>query len=351
MVKEAFDEHRLPREFAQNVIDGLEQARWGGGHKENSVVGALEAALRAIGEEIPYEFLMGVSGGAFRIQMHQPKWCPSAPHANCGLRLYDTLAAALPYEFVQLGAEQGNGARRAPEALIDSIDQGVPAFWSHEEESLVVGYDKQGQEVLLRPYAAQKEGYVPHSVDELLSGWGGFEVLRKKAERPERRESLIRSLEIALEFANTKVAPGGSPDPAGEYACGFAAYECWIEQLRDGIPREGQEMCGNAHSFYSLIDARAAAASYLEAIAPEFEGEAGERLSRAGELYHEIGKILTRRNPVELAPQPWFPAAKSWNQDLRNEQAELLEEAMGVERRALVEIEGALALLGRRPEA
>ena len=54
---------RLPVDFAKKVIGGLEQARWGGGVKENSVVGALATALDAIGEKIPYDFLMGVSGG------------------------------------------------------------------------------------------------------------------------------------------------------------------------------------------------------------------------------------------------------------------------------------------------
>jgi RNA polymerase sigma-70 factor (ECF subfamily) len=349
MIKEVFDEHRLPQDFARNVIGGLERARWGGGVKENSVLGALEAALGAIGEKIPYDFLMGISGGAFRIQMHQPQWCPSSPHANCGFRLYPALAAALPYELVPLGAEQGGKtpARRAPRELIESIDQGVPAFYSKEEEALVVGYAKQGQEVLLRPYAARKDGYEPQPVDGLLSDWGYFEVLRRKESVPDRRESLIRSLQIAVELAHTP-AYEESPAREGRYASGFAAYAYWIEGLRDESARDEMQMVANGHTFYSLIDARECAASYLEKIAGELGREAEPHLTRAAEHYREIRKILLRRPPVEVAPMPWMPAAKQWSRVQRSEQAALLEEAMGVERRAIAEIESALEALGRR---
>ncbi len=255
---------------------------------------------------------------------------------------------------MSLGAEQGGdtSGRRAPQALIESIDQGVPAFYSREEEALVVGYDKQGQEVLLRPYAAQKAGYEPHTVDELLADWGGFEVLRRKESVPDRRESLIRSLEIAVELAYTPVYQD-SPDHRGQYASGFAAYEYWIEGLRDGSERDNMQMVGNGHTFYSLIDARTCAASYLQKIAAELGDEAEKHLTRAAEHYGEITKILLRRHPVEIAPMPWMPNAKSWSQGHRNEQSALLEEAMSVEREAIGEIERALEALGRSatPEA
>ena len=345
MVKEVFDEHRLPGEFAHNVIDGLEQARWGAGQKENSVIGALEAALRAMGEPIPYEFLMGVSGGAFRLQMQQPNWCPSAPHANCGFRLYDTLAAALPWELASVDGEQAGegGPPTAPQALLESIDHGIPAFYSKEEESLVVGYEKDGERVLLRGYAAPREGYTAIPVVDLLSSWGGFEVLRRKPEPPERRGTLVRSLEIAVELAHAKAFD--------RYASGFAAYDVWIAGLRDAsrfedTERREQEMHANAHCYYSLVDARAAAASYLRSIAGEFDGEAGEHLSLAAEQYGRIHEILCRRCPTEVAPMRFaLGEGGTWTQEQREAQAELLEAAFGVERAAVRELEGALEAL------
>jgi hypothetical protein len=326
---------------ARNVIRGLENAYWGEGHHENSVMGSVAAAMHAIGDRTPYHYLMGVSGGAFRIQMAQPGMCPSSPHANCGFNLIKTLVEALPYEFVSLdkGEESAEG-RRAPQELIESIDQGVPAFYGHEEQSLIVGYDKQGREVLLRKYGAKKVGYEPHSVDELLSSWAGLHVMRKKDEAPDRRKALIRSLEIALQVAHT---------PAyDKYASGFAAYEFWIERLRSGTEIDFAEMIANGHGFYSLVDARSSAVQYLNEIAGQLSGDAEKHLKRAAEHYAEIVQVLTRRSLMETAPKPWMPQAKGWSQDDRNQQADLLEESLGIERQAVAELEAALQSLKTR---
>ena len=216
----------------------------------------------------------------------------------------------------------------------------MPAFYGHEEQSLIVGYDKQGQEVLLRKYGAKQDGYEPHAVSELLSGWAGFHLLRKKDEVPDRRKALIRSLEIGLEVAQT---------PAyDKYASGFAAYEFWIGALRTGAEIDYVEMIANGHVFYSLIDARAAAVQYLKEIAGELGGDGEKHLEKAAEHYDAIVKLLTRRSPMETAPKPWMPQAKDWSQDDRNQQADLLEEALGFERQAVAEIEAALEALAPR---
>jgi len=74
MVKEALDEHRLTEDFTQKTmrrIEGAERSFWGGmSDQQNSVMGALTAAMQAMGEEIEYEYLMGVSGAAFRLQFN-----------------------------------------------------------------------------------------------------------------------------------------------------------------------------------------------------------------------------------------------------------------------------------------
>jgi hypothetical protein len=301
MVEEVFDEHRLPGDFAKNVINGLEKAHWGGGQRENSVVGALAAALEAMDESIPYYFLMGVSAGAFRLQIAHPDWCPSAPHANAGFRLYPVLNEALPFELLHVEPEQGGEVkgRRAPQALLESIDQGVPAFYSKEEESLVVGYEKQGTEVQggADPLARAGGRARPLGADRQVRG--GLCRLRVLDREPARR-----------------------------------------------LDRQG-EMIGNGFCYYSLIDARAAAIQYLNEISPELGAEAEKHLKQAAEHYSGVVKALMPRNPTEIAPMPWMPHARDWNQELRDEQAELLEEALAVERRAVAEIEEALAAIGR----
>lgn len=359
MVKEVFDEHRLPERFAERIIDGLEQSRWGAGERENSVIGSLAVAFQAIGEDVSYEHLMGVSGAAFRLQMHHPGWCPSAPHANCGFNCYQAALDALDYEVVEYPALKDDEASvdRARRALVESIDGGRPVFHQWEEQSLVVGYKNEAHELLMRLYAANEPGYRTVKLDEIVSDWGGFGVLRKKeGSAPARRATLIRSLELALELAH---APSFDKHTSGEltnrenfetYLSGFAAYAFWIESLRQGERfadpvQLAHDMHANAHCYYSLCDAREAAAAYLRAIAPEFDGKARVHLEHAAELYQELfSEVLTERCPTELAPMPWFLKDKAaWTQELRDEQAQVLERAVPLEQRALAEIAAALA--------
>lgn len=362
MLNEALDEHRLPAEFVRKVIGGLERARWGAGTRENSVIGALSAALAASGEDAPYEELMGLSGAAFRIQMHEPRWCPSAPHANCGFPCQRVLLDALGYELVQLplGGHDPGALERARRAVMESIDRGVPALYSSEEESLVVGYDHEGRRLLLRRYGAREEGYSPWWLERPAGSAAqsypesfvhdrpllGLGVLRPKQSRPDRLLARRRSLELAVELART--------DRYGAYRSGFAAYRFWIEGLREPAhfadPREREHrMAANAHCFYSLCDARRAAGRYLHRIAGPLGGAAESPLERAGALYEEIAERVLRQECVtRVAPMPWMLPHDEWSQPQRDDEAELLERAMTLEREALAEIQAALGALAKR---
>ncbi len=360
MVKEVLDEHRLPLEFAERVIGGLEQVRWGAGERENSVIGALAAALDAMGEETSYEELMGLSGAAFRIQMHQPRWCPSAPHANCGFDCHRAVLDALGYELVSVPVGEGDpgAVARARRAVMESIDRGVPAFYSSEEESLVVGYDHAGRRLLLRRYGARERGYTPWWLEKppgeetrsypesFVHEWPflGLGVLRPKPGKPDRQQARKRSLELAIELARSR--------SYGPYASGFTAYAFWIEGLRNPAhfadARERLHRMGaNAHCYYSLCDARSAAAHYLRGLAAELGDGAAPRLVRAAELYRQIAEdVLGQECVTKLAPMPWMlPEGEEWTQEQRDEEARLLERAMALEREALAEIEAALRAL------
>jgi hypothetical protein len=290
MLEHALERHRLGEEFSRRVIRGLETARWGAGEWENSPLGALAAALAAVGERVPYEFLMGVSGAAFRVQMFQPRWCPSAPHPRCGFDCLEAAFAALAYELVDLPVKPGDPGcvERVREEVVKSIDAGVPAFFTSLEESLIVGYEDEGRRLLLRLYGAPKEGYVPWRLvrgeaegaetypESFVLDWPhlSFGVLRRKPAPPDRRWSLVRSLELALELARTPTF--------GPYASGFAALEQWIAGLRDPARFENAsareaDMYANAHCWYSLCDARSAAGPYLRGIALELGGRAAQR--------------------------------------------------------------------------
>ncbi len=82
----------------KRVIEGVGRLQWGKG-QENTFMGALAAVMQSIGEDVSYDYLMGVSGAAFRLQIHQPDWCPSAPDAGCGFNCAGAATEALGYKF------------------------------------------------------------------------------------------------------------------------------------------------------------------------------------------------------------------------------------------------------------
>lgn len=174
----------------------------------------------------------------------------------------------------------------------------------------------------------------------------GLEVLRRKAQAPNRRQAVVRSLKLASELATTK--------GHGRYVSGYAAYEVWVEELEDDARYEGKSpkdlfmpTLANGHTYYCLVDARASAAIYLRAIAGEFPPEARDHLIKAAELYEkECRDFLTKKCPTEVAPVPWFlKDGKTWTNELRHQQAAILRDALAVDRQAVAEIEKAVALL------
>jgi RNA polymerase sigma-70 factor (ECF subfamily) len=67
MVQEVLNEHKLTENFSEKVLNGVNG--WPGNSKGSSVHAAQEAVMRAIGEDVSYEYLVGVSSLAFRMQV------------------------------------------------------------------------------------------------------------------------------------------------------------------------------------------------------------------------------------------------------------------------------------------
>jgi hypothetical protein len=246
---------------------------------------------------------------------------------------------------------------RVKQAVVKSIDAGMPAFYTSLEESLIVGYQNDGDRLLLRVYGADHEGYrswwldraradeddqVP---DSFVFDWPHltFGVLRHKEKRPNRGASVRRSIELASELAH---AP-----KFANYVSGFAAYTYRIEGLRDETRFADPKKCeaamhANAHCYYSLCDARQAAASYLRLVANDLEGEQALHVARAAELYARLADdVLTRSCATQVAPMRWKLGDGQWTQEMREAQAVLLEETLGVERDAVAALEAASAAL------
>lgn len=305
----------------------------------NTVFKSMTIAFQAMGSDISYPALMGVSAAAFRIQVGD-HLCPSSPHPHLGFQCDALAQKAFGFEFAEYDWDPHSRAKvkKAKEAVVASIDKGKPVLTNDEETGLAVGYAKGGEDLLLRdPYS--KKGDAPTVLGD-WPGWG-FSVITKLPHKP-GLESLVESLEVAVKLAHTEELLGNS------YASGFAAYEGWARYLRDkSVPKPrdadvGAVVLGNAHIYYCLIDARLCASAYLGEIERGLPDVAGRYLARAARLYNAIG----RRLDSGWDHVPWPQQLKDvseWTMYHRIDQAALLDEALGMERQAVGALEKALS--------
>ncbi len=326
------------------VIEGVEKLAWGKG-QENTYIGALTVAMRAIGEDVTYDYLMGVSGAAFRLHFHQPDWCPSSPDTTCGFDCSGPLLKALGYtaDGIHSDKSKPEEVKKVREAVVQSIDKGHPVLAidliNVPDWGVIVGYSDSGKEFLCRTYYDKTEEY------SRAEKWPWVvEVIGEKGDAPNKRESILKSLKITVKIANT--------ENYEDYASGFAAYEKWSGNLLDDArfenldEKEFKSMNHtNAWCYNSLVDAREAAVRYLKSIEKEFDGESAKHLSNATKLYEEVvGKL---KEGWKHAPFPWqLKEGERWTKEMRHAEASVLKDVLTLEKKAVAEIEKILAAEG-----
>jgi len=317
---------------------------WFPGEKESSVHAAQEAVMQAIGEETTYDYLVGVSGLAFRMQVSKEGLCPSSPHSCCGYECVARSTRALPWtvRVFQVKPEEADKVQEARRAVVESIDRGIPVQYGSEEDGVIVGYQKQGREwICLHPLRdGGKKTFV-----ETKWPWGIAVFTQRKPEVPSRRE-------LALEVLRQAVTMAGAEE-ADNYFVGFRAWDAYIERLKalDGADEKAQKdaMLGNAWIYECLAQYRALAARYLRTIADEFDSPAAGHLKNAAGLFEKMSsQVLSdeKHCPVTVAPYPWaLKGGEMWTSAVRQDQIKRLEEALPLEREAVAEIGKALALI------
>ena len=325
----------------QNVIEGVDRLQWGKG-QENTYIGALTATMRAIGEDVTYDYLMGVSGAAFRLHF---QWCPSSPDATCGFDCSTPALKALGYTAYAIHSDNNKPeeVKKVREAVVKSIDKGYPVLAidliNVPDWGIIVGYSDGGKKFLCRTYYDKSEKY------SRAEKWPWVvEIIDQKVDAPDNKKSILKSLEIAVKLANT--------ENYGDYASGFAAYEIWAKELLDDAKfanLDDQETKSKNHTnawcYNSLVDAREAAVRYLKLIGKEFDGESSTHLSTTMKIYEEVVNKL--KEGWKYAPFPWqLKQGESWTKEMRHSEAEVLKEVLTLERKAIAEIEKALAAEG-----
>ncbi len=327
------DEARTPeltKDSGAACIHGLETMDWGGSfyRRQDSYMAVLSAVLRCAGRARSFEEVMGISGGAFDLTVADGL-CPSAGRVSGETIARAHQAFGLSQERIEL--QEGKnmaGVERLRQAVVESIDRGLPVIYMDGENSLIVGYKDGGQTYLCVSYDGGG-GYQEMDFPRGMLGPAWFaDVLLPTADPVDRLTAVRESLVAAIQIARTEREDGG-----------FNAYDKWIRILAEAP--DGTNLHGNAYGYAILLTNRSAAAEYLETVATEFDREASGALSKAAGRYRAITSRLLHGR--DCTAHPW---EESWTPENRALQGQTMRDNLSDERIAIAEIESALAMMG-----
>ncbi len=309
-----------------------------------SLAGALEGALRFLGESVTRPWVMGVSGCAFRLALPTaegvvaagPLEAAFAPERTAGL--IRNLGRTVEIVAAQPGRR--DYAKRRTEVIgraRKSIDRGLPVivYGLHLPRfGLVKGYDDRAELWFVGSMLSAQYGEalplnrwpVPERADPVLAVFLGNRA------RSDPRRAVLAALQYALDYAD-KGEPG---DPTGAVH-GRAAYRRWQEAFARGAPLAP---AGNTLLVHLLQAARRDAAAFLRADAARLLPEVAPALNRAAAAYDAEALALSRL--VTLFPFP--SGGDPENPAARLSAAAVLREALAREEEALAALREALTL-------
>ena len=324
--------------MARKLLGGVEiVTNW------TSLAGAVEGALRSLGEPVTAAWVMGVSGLAFRLTLPTAGDELAAPGAEAAIDLeraaglFRNLGRKVEVATARPGGRDYDKCRgEAIKRVRKSIDRGIPA----------VVYD------LHLPQFGLVKGYDDRAgvwyVSTMMSGQYGETLPLTRWPVPERHGPIIalllgdrvrvdprRAVLDALRFAVTYAEQGDAGDGSGAVH-GLAAYARWQEAFTRGEPISAP---GNATLVQVLQSARRDATAFLRADASRLLPEAAPVLAQAAAAYDAEVLALSRMMTMFPFPSGGDPhsaasrivAAGALREALIHEQAALaaLQEAAG----------------------
>lgn len=300
-------------------IDKIPKLEWGK-NTDNSFIRSTQLALNALGENYSYEYLMGISGVAFRFH-YKADWCASAADPNCGFDVSKLLFNLIAYssELHKIDDSNFNEIRTLYQRIKEEINRGYPIVAINLKENpdwgIITGYLKNRPGILCRTYYDESSDY---SLAE-HAPWLSF-FIGKKDQKPEEREVLYKALNAALSLIETSAFE--------DYFSGISGLYRWINALKklksskqylDEKTRES-----NLNLMYNLTDCRLAAASFL--------------ISMKRLLYESTSLISVYTKEADLLRSsinnnlPKFNAdTKEWTTDVIGTQIEILSQILAME--------------------
>jgi hypothetical protein len=308
--------------------------------------GSLFACLEYIGDPCDYDYLMAVTGAAFRRLWNRDDG-GNIDLSYFGDTPYQRIFNALGYEWRTYPFER--------EAMLTGIRQslrrGSPAIsfgiLGPPEAGLVTGYDRDGEVLYGWSYFQdQNQQYYEKSdwFETMEKNWRGLIVLgERNGVRQPVQDVLKSTLEWAIDLTNTPIR-SEIPD----HVSGLAAYDAWADALEvdDDYPADDAKTMAWRAMVYgdqsTMLWERHEAAVFLHKAAQE--SPAAEALNAAAELYEQVSSTLS-------AIWPWgfssnneaIPGLR--DPKVRRELAKTVRGARTLEVQAVAELEKALKLL------
>ena len=87
-------------------IENIPRLEWGK-KTDNSFIRSAQLTLNSIGENYDYDFLMGISGAAFRLHFHK-EFCPSSADSTTGFDVSKGLFKSLGYRCELFSIDDNN---------------------------------------------------------------------------------------------------------------------------------------------------------------------------------------------------------------------------------------------------
>jgi hypothetical protein len=311
------------------VIDGIGPLDWDTG-ESNSFIAALTRIAEYLEIKRDYVYLMGTSAAAFRVHFHG-EWCPSSPDPTVGFDCGTVAAQNLNLSLqTVLLAKEGKNRDQIWQKIFESIDEKMPVIAIDlievAEWGLIVGYQKQGGELIVRDYFSRRDGY---DIAEKFP-WIVMTVKKGSGKIDEKR-NFKNSLTIAQELYET--------EKYDAYYSGTAAIEHWIERLKEdnfGTMEDKKfddVMLANAWIYQRLAEDRKFAAEYLKSFASTFPN-VKDKISELAVLYETAHKLMAESGSVVLYPSQ-MTTRGDWTDEMKQKEIEVLTEVLEKEREAL----------------
>lgn len=301
---------RVRTEDDKTYLDSVRPLDWGSGEM-CEFASALTRMLDCAGDDVPYHYVLGVTGVAFRLTICAPLWNPGAyGFAGVSPDVHDLFGRA----FTAVGHEfhwYPKGDRAADlQRITDSIASGIAVMLGGNVVDAsdwlpITGYG-EGGDVLLgsSPYGGgdRFKGY------DVIPDWHAkaneYIFLGARGERPPAATIYTAALRLAVDLVRT-------PHVAERYM-GLTAYEVLAaalheeefvetaERLEDGL--WFRYLC--LLCFNMMLDDRSSAAPFLRDAAVALPGGRAELLQAAGcyERSCELRKQLETILPSDFSP-------------------------------------------------